>query len=260
MADFLLFSVTAAGYLYLKAAIQKSSIVTRSLLTEQVPNEKESPATGLRKSVSASFNETESSSVAAPQAPRDEDETETSIAEVSDVILSYGFPSISRSLSRAPILGLYFAASWCGDCDAVTPALAKVIASQKKDEVLVHIVYVSSDTSAKEMAAYKPEQFSAVPWEARQERSSIKRFFGTCAGKERESLGMTLADRKHGTPTLILLGTQSGLILTESGVEQVESMESTESVLEEWKSMLVASNGNSSWESIVTDRTFCSSY
>jgi thiol-disulfide isomerase/thioredoxin len=247
MADFILFSVTAAGYLYLKAAMQKSSIATtsRSLLTAQAQKENESPAT-------VSFNEKESSSVEAPQAPRD-DETETSMTEVS---LATDFPSLSKSLSRAPILGLYFAASWCGDCDAVTPALAKVIASQKKDEVLVHIVYVSSDTSAKEMAAYKPEQFSAVPWEAEKERSSIKRFFGTCAGKERESLGMSQTDRKHGTPTLILLDTQSGLILTESGAEQVESMESAESVLEEWKSMLFAGNGNSSWESIATDVHF----
>jgi thiol-disulfide isomerase/thioredoxin len=258
MADFLLFSATALGYLYLKAAMQKSSIATRSLLTEQVPKEKESPATGFRKAVS--LNEKESSGGAAPQAPRDEDETETSIADVADVMLANEFPSLSQSLSRAPILGLYFAASWCGDCDAVTPALAKVIASQKEGKVLVHIVYVSSDTSAKEMAAYKPEQFSVVPWEAKQERSSIKRFFGTCAGKERESLGMALADRKHGTPTLILLDTHSGLILTESGVEQVESMESVESVLEEWQSILFAGNGNSSWESIATDRTFCSSY
>jgi nucleoredoxin len=257
MADFIMFSFTAAGYLYLKAAMQKSSIATtsRSLLTAQVQKEKESPATAFRKSVS--FNEKEASS-AESQAPRDDEETETSMAEVSDVILATNFPSLSKSLSRAPILGLYFAASWCGDCDAVTPALAKVIASQKKDEVLVHIVYVSSDTSAKEMAAYKPQQFSAVPWESEQERSSIKRFFGTCAGKERESLGMSQTDRKHGTPTLILLDTQSGVILTDSGAEQVESMESVESVLEEWKSMWFAVNGNSSWETIATDRTFCS--
>jgi thiol-disulfide isomerase/thioredoxin len=253
MADFILFSVTAAGYLYLKAAMQKSSIATtsRSLLTAQVQKEKESPATAFRKSVS--LNEKEAS---ASQAPRADEETETSMAEVSGMILATDFPSLSKLLSRAPILGLYFAASWCGDCDAVTPALAKVITSQKKDEVLVHIVYVSSDTSAKEMAAYKPEQFSAVPWEAEQERSSIKRFFGTCAGKERESLGMSQTDRKHGTPTLILLDTQSGLILTESGAEQVETMESAESVLEEWKSMLFAGNRDSSWESIATDLTF----
>jgi nucleoredoxin len=146
-----------------------------------------------------------------------------------NVILSKEFPSLSQSLSKAPILGLYFAASWCGDCDAVTPALAKVIASQKKDEELVHIVYVSSDSSAKAMAAYKPEQFSEVPWAA-EERSSLKRFFGTCAGKERVSLGMAPTDRKHGTPTLILLDAQSGSILTESGVEQVERMKSVESV------------------------------
>jgi thiol-disulfide isomerase/thioredoxin len=166
-------------------------------------------------------------------------------AEVSDAISKFAnaFPFLSQSLSRAPILGLYFAASWCGDCDAVTPALAKVIASQTKDDELVHIVYVSSDNSAQQMAAYKPEQFSEVPWEAEEERSSLKRFFGTCAGKERVSLGMAPTDRKHGTPTLILLDTQSGSILTESGVEQVERMESVESVLEKWKSMLVAVHG-----------------
>jgi thiol-disulfide isomerase/thioredoxin len=223
MADLLLFSVTAAGFLYL--AMEKSSVATRSLLTEQALKEKESP---------------------------DDEETEISVAEVSAVILANKFPSLSKSLSRAPIIGLYFAASWCGDCDAVTPALTKVIASQNEDEELVHIVYVSSDTSAEEMAVYKPKQFSAVPWEAEKERSSIKRFFGTCAGKERESLGMSRTDRKHGTPTLILLDTQSGSILTESGVEQVESMVSAESVLEEWKSMLFAVHGNSSWESLGT--------
>jgi thiol-disulfide isomerase/thioredoxin len=163
-----------------------------------------------------------------------------------NVILSKEFPSLSQSLSKAPILGLYFAASWCGDCDAVTPALAKVIASQKKDEELVHIVYVSSDSSAKAMAAYKPEQFSEVPWAAEEERSGLKRFFGTCAGKERAALGMAPTDRKHGTPTLILLDAQSGSILTESGVEQVERMKSAESVLEGWKSMLFAAQGKSS--------------
>jgi thiol-disulfide isomerase/thioredoxin len=175
-----------------------------------------------------------------------DDVKETSKAAVSNVILSKEFPSLSQSLSRAPILGLYFAASWCGDCDAVTPALAKVIASQKKDEELVHIVYVSSDDSAKTMAAYKPEQFSEVPWEAEQERSGLKRLFGTCAGKERAALGMAPSDRKHGTPTLILLDAQSGSIMTESGVEQVERMKSVESVLEGWKSMLSAVQGKSS--------------
>jgi thiol-disulfide isomerase/thioredoxin len=221
MADLLLFSVTAAGYLYLTALSSKDEKISRLDV--------------------------------APQAPNDDEEKELSVAQVSDsVILANAFPSLSQSLSRAPILGLYFAASWCGDCDAVTPALAKVIASQKKDEELVHIVYVSSDTCAEEMAAYKPEQFSAVPWEAEQERSSIKRFFGTCTGKERELLGISQTDRKHGTPTLFLLDAQSGSVLTESGVEQVERMESAESVLGEWKSMLFAVQGNSSWESLAT--------
>jgi thiol-disulfide isomerase/thioredoxin len=224
MADLLLFSVTAAGYLYLTALSSKdaklSSVTTRSIF--------------------------------APQAAKDDEEKEISESEVSDAILANKFPSVSQSLSRAPILGLYFAASWCGDCGAVTPALAKVIAIQKKGEELVHIVYVSSDTSAEEMAVYKPKQFSAVPWEAEQERSNIKRFFGTCTGKERESLGISQTDRKHGTPTLILLDTQSGSILTESGVEQVESMKSAKSVLEEWKSMLFSVHGNSSWESLAS--------
>jgi thiol-disulfide isomerase/thioredoxin len=246
MADFLLFSVTTAGYLYLKSAMQKSSVATRSIFTAQVTKEEEPPVTGVRKSVSFTTLSSKDEKVIV------DEEKEISVAEVSDVMLANEFPSLTESLSRAPILGLYFAASWCGDCDAVTPALARVIASQKEDEELVHILYVSSDTSAEEMAVYKPEQFSAVPWEAEQERSSIKQFFGTCTGKERESLGISQIDRKHGTPTLILLDTQSGSILTESGVEQVESMESAESVLEEWKSMVFAVHGNSSWETLAT--------
>jgi thiol-disulfide isomerase/thioredoxin len=217
MADLILFSVTTAGYyLYLTSAKHKST-------------------------------------VASEQAPKSA--KEITLAEVSAVTLVTAFPSLSQSLFRAPILGLYFAASWCGDCDAVTPALARVIASQEETEKLVHIVYVSSDTSAEEMAAYKPDQFSAVPWEAEQERSSIKRLFGTCTGKERESLGISEADRKHGTPTLILLDARSGSILTESGAEQVESMESAESVLEEWKSLLWAHHGDSSWESLATEHS-----
>jgi nucleoredoxin len=173
----------------------------------------------------------------------------TNLAELSQqVSLVKNFPCLADSLTKAPVLGLYFAASWCPDCDDVTPALAKIVNNQDATEKLVHIVYVSSDRTEKEMQDYKPSCFGAVPWDS-EERSALKHHFGTCPGKEREALGMSLADRKHGIPTLILLDANSGLILTEDAAQEVQTKK-PDQLLEEWKAMCWELYGNESWETI----------
>jgi thiol-disulfide isomerase/thioredoxin len=144
-------------------------------------------------------------------------------------------PSLELSKSKyPPIMGLLFAASWCPDCFDVVPAVGKVAGTSSQS--LVEIIYVSSDTSEIEMLKFKPTDLKYIPFDAVQERSELKRKFRTCAAKEMNSLG--LADRKNGIPTLILLESSTGRIVTENGVDHVMKSGSPESVLDGWRSML----------------------
>lgn len=141
-------------------------------------------------------------------------------------------PSVEFAQPPPPIIGLLFAAGWCPDCTNVVPAVGKIASSQS----LVEVVYVGSDQSEEELLKFKPPALKHIPIAAAQERSDLKRMFSTCAAKERSSLG--ISNRKNGIPTLILLESATGRILTEAGVDDVVKGDSSESVLNGWRELL----------------------
>jgi nucleoredoxin len=147
--------------------------------------------------------------------------------------LTERFPSLPLQ-GDAPLFGLYFAASWCPDCTAATAAVGTFASAHKKD---LQVVYISSDSSEPQMKEYVPSSLLAVPFDCEEERADLKRHFGACASKERETLGMTPAQRKFGIPTLIILGRATGRVVTSGGVEAI--MESDgQSIVGKWKSIL----------------------
>jgi len=166
------------------------------------------------------------------------------VAPLSVEELLTRFPSLKEPLSgKAPIVGLYFAAGWCDDCWKATPMLEEVVHAQKKLGLnVVQIVYVASDRTKEEMKDFLPSLFAAVPFDSFEERSRLKRHFHVCAKKEMSKLGIPQQRRLGGTPTLVLIETASGRILSNDAVDQymkVESKECTpEQVLDEWSSLL----------------------
>jgi nucleoredoxin len=149
--------------------------------------------------------------------------------------LSNRFPSLPLDeKSSIPFLGLYFAASWCPDVQAATPAVEEFGAANKD---FITIVYVSSDSTEQQMKDYLPSCMMAVSFKNEDERANLKRHFGACAGKELELLGMKAEDRKFGIPTLIVLDKKTGNVVTNEGVDDIVTRNG-ESVIEKWKGML----------------------
>jgi nucleoredoxin len=149
---------------------------------------------------------------------------------LSAAVLASRFPSIPLD---KPIVGLYFAASWCPDCTEVTSIVAHVLGKTAEDW---NVVYIASDNTQEQLDSFAPASFAKVPFENWDERSNLKRHFGVCAAKEVESLGMTPDERKSGIPTLIVLESSTGKIVTMDGVQNV--MDSNESAVENWKKSL----------------------
>ena len=160
---------------------------------------------------------------------------------LTSAALSAKFPSLAKYLPPSspipPLLGLYFAASWCPDCAPVTPKMRQVLVSQKTDleSPLVQLLYVPSDQSAAQMNDYVGDSFPCFPFDKVEELAELKRHFGTCAAKEMHTLGITSSQRRHGIPTLILLESATGRVLTEDGINDVFQ---NENVIEKWESML----------------------
>ena len=154
--------------------------------------------------------------------------------------LAHRFPSLtdfSKQPNPVPIVGLLFSAGWCPDCQKDVPKVEKVVqAAQATNSLSVY--YVSSDRSAQDMMkCCNHSVFQSVPFENDSERSALKRHFKTCAGMERQQVGVE--DRQFGIPSLILLDQATGRILTIDGVADcVRHAANPEKALEKWKSLL----------------------
>lgn len=150
------------------------------------------------------------------------------------------FPSLTPFLSSSKILGLYFASSWCPDCyREVTPSLNKfyhdslLLVDDKEEKKnnekrLMDIVYISSDDTIEQFSKMTNtflKDIPFIPFENVKERSELKRYFGTCAGKEYSGLSCTNKgspfQRKFGIPTLILIDCEKQSILSENGIEEL---------------------------------------
>ena len=148
--------------------------------------------------------------------------------------LACRFPSLQldNNDKTSPLVGLLFAASWCDDCWETVPVIEKVAQAFPKD---IRMHYISSDRTAEEMNKYCNDAvFHSIPFENESERNALKRHFQTCAKKEMEQVGVL--ERKHGTPTLIILDAATGKVVTENGVD--DCMQKKEKAVEDWKAML----------------------
>jgi nucleoredoxin len=145
---------------------------------------------------------------------------------LSGAALSSKFPSVPVT---KPLLGLYFAASWCPDCTGVTPAVAAFDKAQTPDW---NLVYISSDRTAEQMTSNVPTEFLTVPFENVEERTELKRHFGACAGSETGPLSV---QRKFGLPTLLVIETATGKVISTDGVGDIRK---GDAALDYWKSLM----------------------
>lgn len=152
---------------------------------------------------------------------------------LSAAALTSKFPSLFTAPPK-PLTGLYFAASWCPDCSVPTPLLKEVHAKTTNDW---NVVYVASDKSDAQVQAFVGDStFEQIPFANVEERSELKRHFGACAGMEVGLLGMSREDRKFGVPTLIVLETATGNVISTDGVGEI--MKNKEAAVEKWKEQL----------------------
>jgi len=153
-------------------------------------------------------------------------------------------PTLTVPINSSRILGLYFASSWCPDCTPITPKLKSIYDSQNflndiSEKKLLEIVYVSSDSSSKQMKdCYESShgKWVCIPFDRSQEIIKLKQKYGVCAAKEAAALFSQPGERKFGIPTLILVNCENGEILTTDGVDDV--LTSTENALPRWEGLL----------------------
>ena len=140
-------------------------------------------------------------------------------------------PSIQFGSTK--LVGLLFAAGWCDDCWETVPVMEKVASFTD-----ICIYYISSDRTAEEMQSYcNSDVFSPIPFTNKKERAALKRHFQACAKKEMEEVGVT--ERRHGTPTLIVLDGGTGRVVTEAGVDDcMQNKTHLGAVIEGWKKLI----------------------
>lgn len=163
--------------------------------------------------------------------------------------LATTFPSLKASLemTNVPILALYFASSWCPDCQQSAPFVTKIYNSQQEQEgdskKLFDLMYVSSDRTKSEMEENlsSTPNWLYVPFDNEEERSDLKRHFGACASKEVSMLGMKPEDRKSGIPTLLLIEKKTEQILTSDGISDIMGNTKVDDPLTKWSSQLSSS-------------------
>jgi thiol-disulfide isomerase/thioredoxin len=126
--------------------------------------------------------------------------------------LSTKFPSLAQPMASSKVMGLFYAASWCPDCTGVTPVVDEVY---KANTDSLSVVYISSDKTQAQMSSYVPAGWAVVPFDQVDERTGLKREFG---------------------PTLIVIQSDSGKVLTTSGVDDV--LRDKSGAVDKWLTMV----------------------
>lgn len=159
-----------------------------------------------------------------------EEQSRKLVAKERDLPLQ-DFSSLQYALRNSEITLLYFAAAWCPMSTPVTERIDELfrdILLQPPDEDSprnllqrhgVSLVYVSSDRDQEEMEDYMKPNWMTVPFSS-PEREALKRRFATCARREMAELSMM--DRKHEIPTLIVLSGPTHNVLTFHGVKDIQ--------------------------------------
>jgi nucleoredoxin len=117
---------------------------------------------------------------------------------VAALINSNGGTVEIADLSSAEVIGIYFAARWCGDCNVFTPALAQSYTELKAAGKRYEIVFVSSDFDEHSMRSHHAD----MPWLCLHwhDLSAIG-----------EELQVTHAC--HGVPHLVFIDTATGAVM-----------------------------------------------
>mmetsp|Transcript_14457 Transcript_14457/g.21680 ORF Transcript_14457/g.21680 Transcript_14457/m.21680 type:complete len:293 (+) Transcript_14457:82-960(+) len=160
------------------------------------------------------------------------------------------FKSVEKPLSHAKLVGLYFAASWCGmstpvsnkleqlfdasagaDTDA-TSLSNRILTSQDIDNGLhkdFSLVYISSDNTAEDMEKYTRPNWIPIPFDS-PDRNDLKRHYRACAEVEME--GLEITPRRYNIPTLLIVDSVTHGIITSNGAQDLE--EYGAEVLDHW--------------------------
>lgn len=118
---------------------------------------------------------------------------------------------------QAPLLALYFSASWCGPCKMFTPALATFYNEVSREEL--EIAFISLDQNKASFDAY----YATMPWLAAD--------YETC---DREELAGAMG--VGSIPALIVFRPQTGEVVTLKGKEDVCNLSAADA-LAKWKGL-----------------------
>ena len=87
--------------------------------------------------------------------------------------------SAESALRGKQFICVYFSAHWCPPCRAFTPKLSKAYTAMKKLRSDFELVFVSSDSDEGAFNEYFGEMsFCALPYDKRDEKSSLSKMFG----------------------------------------------------------------------------------
>ena len=111
----------------------------------------------------------------------------------------------AASLQNAKYIAVYYSASWCGPCRAFTPDLVKWYKKNKAKNPHFELIFVSSDRSAKDMAAYMKDddmEWPALAYDKKKDpnASAVTKYSG------------------RGIPCLVFID-ETGKVLSDSYVD-----------------------------------------
>jgi len=107
------------------------------------------------------------------------------------------------SLAPVQYYAIYYSASWCGPCRAFTPDLVKWYSRNKSKNPHFELIFVSSDRSEDDMAAYMKEdqmEWPALAFDKKRSNRTLTKYAGS------------------GIPCLVLVDS-SGQVLSDSYVD-----------------------------------------
>jgi Thioredoxin-like len=151
------------------------------------------------------------------------------------------FKSLEYPFAHSKLVGLYFAASYCGMSSDVTQMLDEYFGDDlllappppksgtadgglpptSRDEMPsppLSITYVSSDKNEEEFQQYLRKNWFPVPFQS-SERTDLKRHFSVCSYDEVKGLGI---NRTFEIPTLIIFDGATREVLTMNGPDDLE--------------------------------------
>lgn len=106
-------------------------------------------------------------------------------------------------LAQSKYYAIYYSASWCGPCRAFTPDLVRWYKRNKSKNPQFELIFVSSDRSAEDMAAYMKEDgmdWPALAFESKKTTPGLTKYSGP------------------GIPCLVLID-ETGKVLSDSYVD-----------------------------------------